>query len=88
MQTTPTKKILTTMKATINPADHNLTSVQSEVYSIVRDRHIAKLITTRSDIETALGGKDKSWICRILKSLTKKGLIERYQQRYYKLKGK
>lgn len=38
----------------------------------------------RSDIEVGLGGKDKSWVCRILRALSDKGLIERYVQRYYK----
>lgn len=78
-------KTTLTKTTTLNPADHNLTAVQSDVYRIVRDRHQSGQLTTRSDIEVALGGKDKSWICRILKSLSAKGLIERYEQRYYKL---
>lgn len=70
---------------TFNPVDLQLTAVQSGVYSILLARHQSGQLTTRADIETALGGKDKSWICRILRVLSEKGLIERYQQRYYKI---
>jgi len=70
-----------------NPLDFCLTVVQSEVLKIVARRTKAGRITTRLDISEALGGKDKSWTCRILRALLEKGLIEKYEQRYYKLKG-
>lgn len=70
-----------------NPLDFCLTVVQSEVLKIVARRTKAGRITTRLDISEALGGKDKSWTCRILRALLDKGLIEKYEQRYYKLKG-
>lgn len=80
MKTTTVTKTLKT-----NPADLKLTEVQATVYKLITDRHQSGQLTTRADIEKALGGKDKSWICRILKSLSAKGLVERYEQRYYKL---
>ena len=70
-----------------NPLDFCLTVVQSEVLEIVARRTKAGRITTRLDISEALGGKDKLWTCRILRALLEKGLIEKYEQRYYKLKG-
>lgn len=69
-----------------NPLDFCLTVVQAEVLQIIAKRTKAGRITTRIDISEALGGKDKSWTCRILRSLIDKGLVERYEQRYYKLK--
>lgn len=69
-----------------NPLDFCLTVVQAEVLQIIAKRTKAGRITTRMDISEALGGKDKSWTCRILRALIDKGLVERYEQRYYKLK--
>jgi len=69
-----------------NPLDFCLTVVQAEVLQIIAKRTKAGRITTRIDISEALGGKDKSWTCRILRALIDKGLVERYEQRYYKLK--
>lgn len=69
-----------------NPLDFCLTVVQADVLQIIAQRTKAGRITTRMDISEALGGKDKSWTCRILRSLIDKGLVERYEQRYYKLK--
>lgn len=69
-----------------NPLDFCLTVVQAEVLQIIAKRTKAGRITTRMDISEALGGKDKSWTCRILRALLEKGLIEKYEQRYYKLK--
>lgn len=69
-----------------NPLDFCLTVVQAEVLQIIAQRTKAGRITTRMDISEALGGKDKSWTCRILRALIDKGLVERYEQRYYKLK--
>lgn len=77
-------KISTTRTTKIDPAvQHSLTAVQAEVFGIIKKRH--GKVTTRADIEAAAGSKDKSWICRILKSLIAKGLVERYEQRYYRL---
>lgn len=70
-----------------NPLDFCLTVVQAEVLQIIAKRTKEARITTRIDISEALGGKDKSWTCRILRALLEKGLIEKYEQRYYKLKG-
>lgn len=69
-----------------NPLDFCLTVVQAEVLQIIAKRTKAGRITTRIDISEALGGKDKSWTCRILRALIDKGLVERYEKRYYKLK--
>ena len=69
-----------------NPLDFCLTVVQAEVLQIIAKRTKEARITTRIDISEALGGKDKSWTCRILRALIDKGLVERYEQRYYKLK--
>lgn len=69
-----------------NPLDFCLTVVQADVLQIIAKRTKAGRITTRIDISEALGGKDKSWTCRILRALIDKGLVERYEQRYYKLK--
>jgi predicted transcriptional regulator len=69
-----------------NPLDFCLTVVQADVLQIIAKRTKAGRITTRMDISEALGGKDKSWTCRILRALIDKGLVERYEQRYYKLK--
>lgn len=73
---------------TNNPADLKLTNVQANVFNIISVRHKSGRITTRADIDEALGGIEKSWACRVLRSLTEKGLIERYGQRYYKLSTK
>ena len=69
-----------------NPLDFCLTVVQADVLQIIAKRTKAGRITTRMDISEALGGKDKSWTCRIVRALIDKGLVERYEQRYYKLK--
>jgi len=69
-----------------NPLDFCLTVVQADVLQIIAKRTKAGRITTRMDVSEALGGKDKSWTCRILRALIDKGLVERYEQRYYKLK--
>lgn len=69
-----------------NPLDFCLTVVQAEVLQIIAERTKYGSITTRLDISKSLGGKDKSWTCRILRALIDKGLVERYEQRYYKLK--
>jgi DNA-binding MarR family transcriptional regulator len=68
-----------------NPADLSLTAVQFQVYTAIKKRHKSGQLTTRADIADALGGRDKSWLCRILRALSARGLVERYQQRYYKL---
>lgn len=67
-----------------NPVDLHLTLVQTNVLTIIKRRYAEGKLTMRSDIEVELGGKDKSWVCRILRALHDKGLIERYVQRYYK----
>jgi len=80
----PTSKMKMSSR-TPNPVDLSLTAVQFQVYNTVLTRHQSGQLTTRANIEEALGGRDKSWICRILRALSDRGLIERYQQRYYKL---
>lgn len=77
---------MTTKTRTNNFVDLMLTETQAKVYKILSDRYQSGKLTTRSDVEKALGGKEKSWVWRILNSLSEKGLVERYEQKYYKLK--
>lgn len=43
------------------------------------------MTTTSGDLSKAWGDKERSYVYRVLKVLTDKGLVERYSQRYYKL---
>jgi len=79
-----TKKMKT--KTTFNPAHLALTDAQHEVYRIVRDRQDRGLTTTSGDVAEDWGDKNRSYVYRVLKALTDKNLVERYGQRYYKLK--
>lgn len=69
----------------INASEFGLTEAQLKIYKAIEKRHRSYLITTRADIERDLGGLDKSWVCRILRILSSKGLVERYSQRYYRI---
>ncbi len=77
----------TTKTNKINPASLGLTSLQLQAFRVIEQRQSAGELTTRSDIQTALEGREKSWVSRNLAVLIEKGLIELYNQRYYKLKG-
>lgn len=84
----PTKTVKTVKKAKttkLNPAEIGLTTSQNEVYCIVRSRQAKRLVTTSSDVAEDWGGKNRSHVYRVLKVLTDKGLVVRYDQRYYKL---
>lgn len=86
MRKKPKMKTIT-KTSKINPAEFMLTERQAAVYKLVKSRQNSGKVTTRLDIQNDLGGMDKSWICRVLKALIEKCLIERYEQRYYKLKN-
>lgn len=67
-----------------NPVDLGLTNVQANVYQIIVERYKSGQLTTRADIQRALGVKSKSWICSVLRALRDKGLVVGYEQRLTK----
>lgn len=81
-----TQKSRTTRTTEINPVDLGLNSLQSDLYRSIAERHKAGTPTTSTDLAKELN-KEGSWIFRNLIVLIDKGLIERYGNKYYKLKG-
>ena len=78
------------MTKTTNPnvAALGLTKSQAKVYSFINEQQKAGLTITGSEVHQAvLSDKSYTWSWKVLTALAKKGLIERYANRYYKLKG-
>jgi hypothetical protein len=75
-----------TAKNKYNPAALGITDAQSNAYRIVRDRQGRGLTTTAGDVAEDWGDKNRSYVWKVLNALIKKKLLERYSQRYYKLK--
>lgn len=71
---------------TINPAAAGLTDAQNDVYQIIVRRQANHLVTTAGDVKESYRDKDRAWIYRLLKALITKGLIERYDRNFYRLK--
>ena len=82
---TATLKTSKTTNKNFNPVDLKLTEVQADVYNVIYVRQNSGQLTMRSHIQEALADRDKSWICKVIRALIAKGLVERYEQRYYKL---
>lgn len=82
---TATLKTSKTTNKNFNPVDLKLTEVQADVYNVIYARQNSGQLTMRSHIQEALADRDKSWICKVIRALIAKGLVERYEQRYYKL---
>lgn len=74
------------MTKTINPVSLELNTIQNDIYRFIGDRDKRGVHTTSTDLSDALG-KERSWIFRNLSVLMNKALIERYNGKYYKLKG-
>jgi predicted transcriptional regulator len=69
---------------TLNPAVAGLSRSENEAYAIIAARQKKKFVTSTSDVAREWG-KDHSHAFRVLKSLMTKGIIERYDDRYYRI---
>jgi predicted transcriptional regulator len=70
-----------------NPAANKMTASESAVYKIIHKRQGKGETTTSGDVARDWDGKERSYVYRVLKGLTGKGLLERYNHRYYKTKS-
>ena len=69
----------------LNPAKEGLTKAEYNIFRVLKKRLDMDKVTSTGDISYALDGLDRSWIYRILISLTEKGIVERYGQRFYRI---
>ncbi len=71
----------------LNPGKHKLTESESEVYKIIHARQAEGKTSTSGDVAKDWEGKDRSYVYRVLKALSDKKVVERYNHRYYKTKS-
>ena len=71
----------------INPTKLGLRHAEIQVLRIVQKLEQKGKIVTTGIISRMWKNKDRSWIYLNLKSLEKKGYIEIYERKYYRLKG-
>ena len=69
----------------LNPAKEELTKSEHNVLKALKRRQNIDMVTSTGDLSYELHGLDRSWIYRILISLTEKGIVERYGQRFYRI---
>lgn len=69
----------------INPAKERLGNAEAAVYKIVRRRQSRGLTITSGTVAKDYGNKHRVHVYRLLRSLIEKGLVERYDTRYYRL---
>ena len=85
-KTEPATAVLKRKRTNIfNPAEHELTGSEYEVFQIMRKRESERLLTMTGDVAEDWGDKNRSYTYRVLKSLADKKLIQSYNRRYYRV---
>ena len=69
----------------LNPAERGLTAAENAAYKVLRSMQGRGAVITSGSLAEAWGGKNRSYVYRILQSLISKSIVENYDSIFYRL---